>query len=137
MNKELVAIDPAFWAELEEKDCPCEGQGWADISGKTEQCPIHFQGQLHPDSFALLYDEPDRLREEERKSMLRWKIEQARQTITELQASLKEAQKSLVHLELELINKTPTIKMQAVNPQDPLLDVDEVHWDDVFPMGAE
>lgn len=126
-----------FWAELDEKDCPCDGSGWAEFVSQTEQCPIHYNGQLHPDSQALLLDEPDRLREEERKSNLKWRIGKVQATITELQTNLKEAQKTLVGLELELINKTPTVKMQAVNPKDPELDVDEIRWDSVFPAGVE
>lgn len=137
MTKQLAPINPAFWAELDETYCPCEGTGWADVNGVMTQCFIHYQGQLHPDSLALLMDEPDRLREEERKSHLRWKIEQAKQKIIEIQAALKETQKSVVNLELELINKTPTVKMQAVNPKDPVLDVDEVNWSGVFPAEAE
>jgi hypothetical protein len=110
-----METDNTFWAELDESHCPCEGRGWADIEGNWTECPIHFEGQIHPESKQLLLDDLKQLQEEERKSILRWKMKKTRETIAEIQQSLKEEQAKLVKLELELINRTPTIKaMPAV-----------------------
>jgi len=106
------------WAELDEDKCACHGCGWAEVS-KDEwvECPLHFEGQLHPDTQALLLDEPERLVEEERKSRLRFQIREARAKIVLAQEQLKEEQSKLARLELELINRTPTVKaMRAVVP---------------------
>jgi hypothetical protein len=80
-----------------------------------KECLIHYEGQLHPETQALLLDEPKRLTEEERKSRLQFQIKETRECIADLQGSLKEQQKRLVKLELELINRTATVKeMSAV-----------------------
>lgn len=106
------------WAELDENRCACHGCGWAEVS-KDEwvECPIHFEGQLHPDTQALLFDEPDRLAEEERKARLRFQIKESQSKINEAQQLLHSQQAKLKQLELELINRTPTVRaMQAVVP---------------------
>lgn len=122
-------IDPfdttsAFWAEMEDNHCPCGGSGWALRNFNHEECPIHFKGQLHPDSRVLLLDEPGRLKEEERRSHLRWKIAQANIKINELKAQLKQEQYTVAMLELELINRTPTTKMKVVHvPPEPEIEI--------------
>jgi len=115
-----------IWAELEEEHCPCQGTGWAQMTDDSwENCFLHFKGQLHPESRMLLLDDKARLQEEERRSHLRWKIEKSHLLIAELAGKLKAAQAALVQYELELINKTPTVKMSAVNPDAPILVLDE------------
>lgn len=110
-----METDNTFWAELDEEICPCNDTGWADINNNWEQCPIHFEGQLHPESVALLMDDPKRMEEEERKSKLRYKIAKARLTITELSSELRKQQEAVTKLELELVNRTPTVRyMPAV-----------------------
>lgn len=104
-----------LWAELDEDRCPCKGGGWAEIDiDQFKHCPIHYIGQLHPQTRSLLLDEPARLAEEERRSVLKFRIEEVNDEITELQKKLKSAQAQLVSLQLELINKTPTLRMPAV-----------------------
>lgn len=103
------------WYELDEQDCPCEGRGWAVIGNDWQECPLHFEGQLHPESKELLLDDLKQLQAEERKSILRWKIKKCREQITAIQQNLRDEQTKLVGLELELINRTPTVRaMPAV-----------------------
>jgi len=107
------------WAELDENHCPCQGTGWAQIDNDIwDECFIHYSGQLHPESRMLLLDSPGALKEEERRSQLRFKIQKSREKILKLQEQLKKEQAALVQHELELINKTPTIKMKAINPSE-------------------
>lgn len=103
-----------FWGELDETECPCRGTGWADRDGKDETCALHYRGQLHPETQALLLDEPKRLAEEERKSNLKWKISQCSDKITALKSQLKLEEIELNKLTLEMINRTPTTKLAAV-----------------------
>lgn len=105
--------------EIDEKDCPCQGTGWSKQPDWVE-CPIHHHGQLHPEAKILLLDEPGRLAEEERKSYLRWRIDQVRDFANDLTQKLRQASYELVQLELELINKTPTIPNMAaiVEPRE-------------------
>lgn len=110
----LDPFDTKFWSELDEIDCPCKGWGWAVLDGKDEQCSIHYHGQLHPQSKELLLDEPERLEEEERKSFLNWQIKQGEEKIASLKNQLDQESKNLVKLKLDLVNRTPTIKMKAV-----------------------
>jgi hypothetical protein len=123
--------------ELDEDTCPCRGLGWAECGRDWVECPIHFEGQLHPESKQLLLDDLRQLREEERKSILKWKIEQSRKRIAEAQHALRAEQAALVKLELELINRTPTVKMPAVassllNPATVMVIHEDVHEDLVF-----
>lgn len=108
------------WVELDEHMCACRGLGWAEAQkDQYVECPIHYEGQLHPDSMALLLDEPDRMASEERKAKLNYQIREAKTKIASLQGQLKSEQFKLVQLELELINRTPTVKsMQAVVSMD-------------------
>lgn len=105
-----MEIENTFWAELDEEICPCSDTGWADINNNWEQCPVHFDGQLHPESVALLMDDPKRMEEEERKSKLRYKIAKERLAISELSAQLRKHQEEIVRLDLELVNRTPTVR---------------------------
>lgn len=109
------------WVELDEDKCACRGLGWAETSkDRYVECPVHYEGQLHPDSMALLLDEPDRMAEEERKTKLNYQIRESRAKIASLQGQLRAEQYNLVQYELELINRTPTVKsMQAIVPMEP------------------
>ncbi len=110
----VIVHDESFWAEREDIDCPCQGEGWADIDNEWTECPVHFQGQLHPETYALLLDDP-KLAETERKSILNWRIAKVRSELAEMQMKVRHAQYDLHLLELELVNKTATIQMKAVN----------------------
>ena len=126
-------MDDKFWAELDEDRCPCYGSGWAQTDlACWKECPIHNQGQLHPESRELLLDDPVALKEEERKSFLQFKINSCRETIAIANDEIKKQQKLLAQLELELINRTPTIKMVAVKPPPPLplTMIDSIELDD-------
>jgi hypothetical protein len=115
-----IVFNTEFWAELEENDCPCSGIGWANFDDIWEECPIHFTGQLHPLSRDLLMDEPRKLKEEERKSHLKWKIRESQKKIKDLQSSLKREQNNVSKWEVELINNTKTRNMMPA-VIDPLL----------------
>lgn len=112
------------WCHLDEAQCPCGGNGWAEVDRENwKECPIHYEGQLHPETRVLLFDEPDRLAEEERKSRLKYHIKNTREQIKELQGALRNQQQRLVELELELINRTATVKgIQAIRPEDMMHD---------------
>lgn len=112
------------WCHMDEFQCPCGGQGWAQVDNDSwKECPIHYEGQLHPETRVLLFDEPALLLEEERKSRLQYHIKIAREQIKELQGALKNQQQHLVKLELELINRTATVKgMAAIRPEDMMHD---------------
>lgn len=127
-----------IWSELDEEHCPCQGTGWAQMSDESwETCFLHFKGQLHPESRMLLLDDKARLQEEERRSHLRWKIEKSHNLIAELSSRLRKEQAALVQLELELINKTPTVKMPAIKPDAPILVLDESELvEDNDPLGV-
>lgn len=95
--------------------CSCDKTGWLlQLNGEWKECPTHFQGQLHPDTQTLLLDDIKNLEEEERKGHLKWLIKNQRQHIANLSQKLREAQMQLTQMELELINKTATIKLEAV-----------------------
>lgn len=108
-------FDTSFWFEMDEIHCPCMGDGWANINDEWEECPVHHNGQLHPQSRSLLQDDPVALLESERISILNWKIGRVRGEIIDHQEKLKAAQHKLFLLELECINKTPTTKIEAIN----------------------
>ena len=113
MSGSLSNMEDVFF-ELDEEDCPCRGIGWAEVGRDWKECPIHYEGQLHPESKQLLLDDLRQLKEEEKKSILRWKIENSKKSIAELQAALRVQQNNLVRLELELTNRTPTVRMPEV-----------------------
>jgi hypothetical protein len=115
-KKMEISSDENFWAELDEEKCPCQGTGWAEAIHEMVQCPLHFKGQLHPETQALLFDEPKRLKEEERKSLISFQIEKTKEKIAELEAELRQQRYQLHMLELDLINRTPTVKMKVVIP---------------------
>lgn len=126
------------WSELEEEHCPCQGSGWAQMEDESwENCFLHYKGQLHPESKLLLLDDEKKLQEEERKSHLQWKIRESRKMIADLSLKLKNEQAMLVAYELELINKTTTLKMTVVVPPDPILELDEADFmEDDIPPGV-
>ena len=109
---ETETLDVDF--EMDESICPCLGTGWSEQKKEWKQCPIHFVGQLHPHTQELLMDEPKRLQEEARKSFLQYRIEQQQEVIAKLNERVREAGGELLLLELELINKTPTRRMEKV-----------------------
>ncbi len=99
--------------------CECHKEGWRQTNGEWEKCSLHYRGQLHPESRILLLDEPARLREEVRLCKLRWKVEQSKDKIDKLVAQLLAERNNLLKLELELTNRTPTIKVEMVHfPKD-------------------
>ncbi len=112
-----------MWAQIEEKDCPCKGSGWA-LQADWEECPIHFYGQLHPQSRDLLLDDPPRLKEEERKSQLRWRIVSREIEIVTLQSRIDKLKLECKKMQSELVSRTATIKMEAVKP--------EPNWDEMW-----
>lgn len=106
------------WAQLDEKDCPCQGTGWAQVDvDQWKTCHIHFEGQLHPETRALLLDDEFLLKEEERKCRLRWQINEKKSYIADMERLAREGKEALFKLELELINRTVTVRsMPAVRP---------------------
>lgn len=106
----------SHWAQLDEHACPCQGSGWAQVDVDTwKNCPIHFEGQVHPQTRELLLDEPAVLKEEERKCKLRWQILEKKEYIANMQKLVLEGQQALFKLELELVNRTATVRgMPAV-----------------------
>ena len=123
-----------FWFDLDESKCPCHGNGWAFIQEEWQECFVHFIGQMHPDSRALLLDDPASLKEEEHLSHLRWRVRLAKDKIAELQQKLVRAQQELIQAELELNNRKPTLRLPAVRPEDPVLEVDELSSVDGIPI---
>ncbi len=106
------------WADLDDKKCPCKGTGWAKRRNAWKQCPVHFSGQLHPESRDLLLDDPKRLKEFERRSHLEWRVSMAHTELKELQLREDKLKNQIQKLEAELINKTRTVEMEAVRIQD-------------------
>lgn len=101
-----------MWCHLDEKQCPCQGVGWHKLK-EWEKCFVHYRGQLHPESRQLLLDDSS-LKEEERKSYLAWLISSKKEEAEFHLKKLNELQLEVAILEKELINKTPTIKMKAI-----------------------
>jgi len=118
------------WVEMDEHKCRCQGFGWAEVSkDRYVECPLHFEGQLHPDTQALLLDEPNRLAEEERKARLQFYIKNGRSKIANFQKQIKMEQEKLLKLELELINRTPTVKAMPAVQYETV--IEEVSDDDI------
>ena len=107
------------WAELDDDKCPCRGTGWAQVDVEQwKTCSIHFEGQLHPETRTLLLDDPPLLKEEERKAKLKFQINEKKLYIADMQKLVIEGQTALAKLELELTNRTPTIRgMPAIRPE--------------------
>jgi hypothetical protein len=122
------------WANLDDQRCPCSGSGWAEVDlGVWKECPIHYEGQLHPESRVLLLDEPNRLAEEERKSGIKFQIKQLRDQNYDLHLQIKNNQAKMAALELDLINRTPTVRAMPAIRLDPVVEVvDELDWGDIF-----
>lgn len=72
----------------------------------------------------LQLDEPFKSAEEGRRARLQFQIDEAREMIKVMQAQLKLEQKNLLNLELELINKTPTVQEFRAIQLDPIIEVD-------------
>jgi hypothetical protein len=48
----------AFWADPDPEVCYCHGRGWALSDFDTwHQCPIHFKGQLSPETYYSSFEE--------------------------------------------------------------------------------
>lgn len=92
--------------------CLCMDGGWIQTQSNWVTCEDHYNGQLHPESVVLLLDEPLKLKEEERLSQLRWKISKSQEQINRLTINLRLEYAKLRQLEIELSNKSPTVKVQ-------------------------
>lgn len=115
------------WAQLDEGACPCEGMGWAQVDmSEWRECPIHFNGQLHPETYALLLDEPNRLDDEIRRAHLRYQIKQGQILVRDMQQKIKTEQSRLLKLELELVNKTPTVRAMQAITLEPTVKVSDI-----------
>jgi hypothetical protein len=115
------------WADVDEGRCPCHGSGWAQVDLDVfKVCSIHFAGQLHPQTRMLLLDEPDKLAEEERKNGIYFQINQLRDRNYNLHLEIQNNKHKVFVLELELINRTPTVRaMPAMK-----VDTDEIELQD-------
>lgn len=105
--------DDTLWSEIKEF-CPCLGEGWSSTKDSYTECPVHYNGQLHPESVLLLLDDPFKLEEEQRKSSLRWNVSQAKLKKLSLLKEIQVLDLNIIKWELEIINKTPTLKMPAM-----------------------
>lgn len=115
------------WADLDESKCPCKGTGWAEVDIDVwKECTIHYEGQLHPQTRILLLDEPNRLVEEERKSGIKFQIKQLRDRNYDLHTEIQTNKNKVAALELELINRTPTVRAMPAIRVDPVIEVDEI-----------
>lgn len=99
------------WSQTDSKSCPCGGSGWAQMNSMGwQECSIHFFGQIHPETYRLLLDEPSRLEEEKRRASLMFEIRVSRELLEKLKHETKLEQENLLKLERDLVNKTPTIR---------------------------
>lgn len=92
--------------------CACQGMGWFVEEDECRPCEAHFCGQLHPFSRSLLLDDLSSLKEEERKSKLRWQIAQKQKRILDIKSELIRLGSEISDLENKLYTATPTTKMQ-------------------------
>lgn len=121
-----IDVEFEIFDDIQCSDTPCLGTGWVKVMDDTwEECGVHYHGQLHPLSRQLLLDDPKLLNEEEICSHLRWKIKMNQKRVTELAMRLNEEQAELSKYELELVKRTPTLKMPAVRPNVSIIIVDE------------
>lgn len=98
--------------------CSCQGMGWLIYDDVVIACKEHFCGQLHPYTRSLLLDDTRTLKDEERKSVLRWKISQKKKELQRVQSEIE-------GLEIELFNSAPTMKMGRPIFDKLILDVKE------------
>lgn len=104
-----------FWAELDEEICPCKGSGWRELADNLyQECPIHYAGQMLPPDRLEFIGDPKRLAEEERKSILKWQINNIALAIQKQENILLSLKSKYKLLQSELINKTPTLRMSSV-----------------------
>jgi len=55
-----------LWATSDPEECRCYGRGWALSEVDTwHRCPVHFEGQLHPEESDGFEDEDEFLAAEE------------------------------------------------------------------------
>lgn len=97
---------------FDQETCLCLNGGWIQTPTNWINCKEHYNGQLHPESVVLLLDEPLKLKEEERLSIIKWKIKKSQERVARLTMELRIEYASLRVLEVELSNKSPTIKVQ-------------------------
>ena len=66
------AFRTGYWANPDANRCRCRGSGWALSEVDTwHECPIHYKGQIHPES----YDGEEGWEEANQESMRRWEEE--------------------------------------------------------------
>lgn len=102
----------------EEINCLCQGDGWINIDEMWEACPAHYCGQLFPDMRQHLLATPDKLAEEERRSILLFKINKSKENIASMIVQIKKEQSIISQLEVELLVKNPTTKMPRVKERE-------------------
>lgn len=103
--------------------CPCQGMGWYFYDDACSPCKEHFCGQLHPETRTLLLDDSRTLKEEERKSVLRWKIAQKKKELQSLKDKEKETESEIDSLEMQLFASAPTMKIGKVVFDKLILDI--------------
>lgn len=101
------------WSKLDEESCPCQGKGWAKFQD-WDECPFHYMGQLHPDSFNLLKDDLPKLQVEEQRSRIKYQITVTQSRIDHFSSMLEKDKKELELLKYKLVNSTPTIEMPII-----------------------
>jgi hypothetical protein len=71
------------WATSNADECPCHGRGFALSEVDTwHKCPVHFEGQLHPEACEGFEDESDYLAAEEESKAAFKKFQAARSAST-------------------------------------------------------
>lgn len=100
------------WFNLDIEKCPCHGSGWAELDNNVwRKCSCHYTGQLRPD---LLMDDLEVIFEDEEIETLKLRINDMEDFIDSLKGLLRRSEDKLYDLKLELINKTPTVKVEIV-----------------------
>lgn len=103
--------------------CACQGMGWVLNGENYSPCRIHFCGQVHPHTRALLLDDLPSLREEERKTKLFWEIKEKRKQLALMLLQSKELQREISSLENSLYVATPTTRIRKSNLNKLILDL--------------
>lgn len=111
--------------------CP----GWIARKGSLEKCKLHYCGQLHPETRNLLLDEPDKLAEEERRSILHFKVDQQKKVVAEKRFELQAEEDLLSKMELELIKRTPTVRLMPAVKPNPEIEILKVEDYDPHDLG--
>lgn len=98
---------------LDSEKCRCHGDGWIVAGPSFDECPIHYEGQLHPDSKSLLFDDPKALEDAKHKSKLKWLLKEKENEILYLEKKIMKSKEEKRSIEKELMQKTTT-KMPAI-----------------------